>query len=330
MRDAAVDVYTDMWLSFVRYLDLYNIELHEVTRDDLVVYLTKRPRAGVPLKQRDGAPPRATKPKRTRGRPHVPEIVSDRYAARLLRLIAKLTAFNAKQRGLEQSSTAAAEMLKEEPYRSVHLRKNNPLPDPLSTTEAISLLRLIMLPPTSLHPDAPRTPVAVRDYCAVALQLGAGLTPHEVRSLQLDSVLLDAEQTGRPIGLTVPRNGNTQARQTPLSRYARKALASWLDARRHHKAMADSPFLLPSSRGGQWPKNGLYEACEAVCALAGVQLGGGYRLRHTFIVRQIRESRRPGSKLTTATIARWVGFKDAGESLAPYQKLLDDRDPTPT
>jgi len=330
LRDAAVDVYTDMWLTFVRFLESNDVELHDVTRDHLRVYLSNRSREADQSRERQ--PPKAakaTKAKRGPGRPHVPATVSDRYAARLLRLIATLTAFHAKEHDLQQSSTAAAEMLKDEPYRSVHLRKNTPLPDPLSMTEEVNLLKLIMLPPTSLHPSAPRTLVEARDYCAVALQFGAGLTPHEVRSLKAESVLHDA-LTNRPIGLTVPRNGNTQARQTPLSDYARKALETWLDARREHRTMDSSAFLLPSTRGGQWPKNGLYEACEAVCARAGVQLRGGYRLRHTFILRQIRESRKPNSKLTTAIIGRWVGFKDPNESLAPYYKLLDHRDPPPT
>ncbi len=175
-----------------------------------------------------------------------------------------------------------------------------------------------------------------RDRCAVALQLGAGLNPGDVRALRLVDVLhtpaagsskpmLGTPPASRPATahasppatwLHVPATGSAAAHTAPLAGWAAAVLARWL-AIRQAQALA-GPWLLPSTRSGKpWGKVAQYEAARRVLAGAGLQPdgGGSFRLRHSFALRQLQHGHGPD------TVAGWLGVVDP-QVMLRYQRAL--------
>lgn len=102
---------------------------------------------------------------------------------------------------------------------------------------------------------------ALRNRTAVALQLGAGLTPGDIRAATVDGVVCQdtsgASRAGLPWKVRLPTHGSAQAREAPLA---------------------------------PWGKVAQYSAAKAVLAAAGAPDGdgGSFKLRHTFALRQLR------------------------------------------
>lgn len=169
----------------------------------------------------------------------------------------------------------------------------------------------------------------LRDRCAVALQLGAGLGPGDVRNLRLTDVrtvppvhMLVNRPAASPAGappqwhLQVPASGSAPAHVAPVAGWAAVVLARWL-AVRQAQALG-GPWLLPSTRSGKpWGKVAQYEAARRVLADAGLDAdgGGSFRLRHSFALRQLQHGHDP------AQVANWLGVSDP-QVMLRYQQAM--------
>ena len=162
---------------------------------------------------------------------------------------------------------------------------------------------------------------ARRNRCAMALQLGAGLGPGELRALRLTDVQAgdapDATKAGaRPWQLRVTASGSAAAHQAPLAPWAAELLKQWLQLRQVEALGGD--WLLPSTRSGKpWGKVAQYGAAQGVLAEAGLgQRGGGsFLLRHSFALRQLHHG------VDEAQLSHWLGVADAGV-MARYRIVL--------
>jgi integrase len=144
----------------------------------------------------------------------------------------------------------------------------------------------------------------VRNRTGVALQRGAGLTPLELRLLQVSSVCVDADPVRGAWKVRVPATGSVQAHEAPVAKWARPIVAVWLQRRADELVQGD--WLLPSTRTGKpWGKTSQFDSVAEVLEAADLMgfKGGSYLLRNTFAVRQLA---RP--KVTPETVADWMGI----------------------
>ncbi|VTU45412.1 tyrosine-type recombinase/integrase [Variovorax sp. PBL-E5] len=249
--------------------------------------------------------------------------LSPRHALRLLRLIDRVLRHHAAATGA-RANTAAADWIAAQPHvRYAEAAHADPLPEFLSVSEARHLITFLS--------DARPRPTAtgtrrdgqtalswqqLRNRVAVALQLGAGLTPGDVRVLTLQAPTSQGGRARhRPWKIAVPGNGNSPARETPIAPWAGELLQHWLQVRAESKIAGD--FLFPSTRTGKpWSKEAQYLAARQVFADAGLDVadGGSFRLRHTFALRQLRRG------TDADQVARWLGIEV--EAMGKYRRVV--------
>ena len=235
-----------------------------------------------------------------------------RYTQRMLRLIQRLAAHDASSHG-HQLNPAIAAVAALPRYRFADAALEEPLPEFLRASQARRLMDFV-----TRRSDADRgsgTWQDVRNRTAVALQLGAGLTPGEARALELDAVIVEGgSRHGEPWAIAVPANGNYAARQTPLARWAGRQLQYWLEVRANQAIPGSA--LFPSVRSGKpWSKPSAAEAFESVLEAAGISsIGGSFKLRHTFALRQL-------TRHDEDTVARWLGVTDPA-IMERYRRVL--------
>lgn len=184
-------------------------------------------------------------------------------------------------------------------------------PEFLTSSQARRLIDFV----TSAGATAPLRWQDVRNRTAVALQLGAGITPGEARELTLGQVRIDGGHVaGEPWALDLPANGNFSERQTPLAGWAGRQLVHWLRVRAEQGIPGEAVF--PSTRSGKtWSKPSSIRAFQEVLSGAGVSsVGGSFKLRHTFALRQL-------TRYPSEQVARWLGVQDS-IVMARYQRLL--------
>jgi integrase len=298
-RPGAAEVYQAMWDSFSMWClgQSPRVTLDNLGLADLQAYQAER-----------------------FGRKASDRSLSPRYVLRLMRLIDRVLRHHAA-RSDSRVNTAAADWIAANPeVRFSDAEREDPLPEYLSAVEARQLITHL----SSARPRAGRDPNAlaamswqeVRNRASVALQLGAGITPGDVRTLTLDSpVSAGSRIRGRPWKLQVPGNGTSQARETPISPWAAELLQYWLQVRQ--EARVTGAFLFPSTRTGKpWHADSQYMNARKVLEDAGMdsRAGGSFRLRHTFAIRQLRRGTDPEQ------IARWLGIEPA--EMKRYELLL--------
>ena len=139
--------------------------------------------------------------------------LSPRHALRFLRLIDRVLRHHAAATGCTVN-TAAADWIAAQPHvRFAESAERDPLPVLLSVAEAKHLITFLSaVRPRPLATQSTRdgqrtfTWQELRNRTAVALQLGAGLTPADVRALSLQSPTVHGGQVkGRPWKVAVPR-----------------------------------------------------------------------------------------------------------------------------
>lgn len=239
------------------------------------------------------------------------------------------------------ANPAAREVLAHNPeWRFANADLNDSLPDVLPADQAKRLVDY--LSQARPRPGRAHTRLAwqvVRNRASVALQLGAGLTPGEVRAMPLAGVVVggsgvqerqtrgftssgpgapSAAAVGLPWKLRVPADGTTPQRETPLAPWAAQLLRHWLDIRAEQGI--GGPYLFASTRSGKrWGKIGQYQAVGEVLEASGIDpdlvSGGSFRLRHTFAVRQMRRGH------SAEDVARWLGV-DSSRVMARYRRVL--------
>jgi integrase len=245
--------------------------------------------------------------------------LSPRYALRLLRLIDRVLRHHAEIQGIAPN-TAASEWIATQPeVRYADSARADPLPEFLSVSEARHLITFLSSArprPGDRHGQVALSWQALRNRVAVALQLGAGLTPGDVRVLRLDAPTAEiAGRRDRPWKVAVPGNGNSPAREAPIAPWAGELLQHWLKVRAEARIAGD--YLFPATRTGKpWSKEAQYVAAKQVLEDAGIDAAGGgsFLLRHTFALRQLRR----GAKVDQ--VARWLGIEP--EAMGKYQRVL--------
>ena len=238
--------------------------------------------------------------------------LSPRHALKLMRLIERVLLHRAAQTG-EVASSAVADWLIDHPeVRFADAANADPLPEFLSVAEARHLITFLSearprpgLSDSRRNSHAAFTWQELRNRTSVALQLGGGLTPGDVRALLLTSpVSRGGTVRARPWKVAVPGDGNSQPRETPIAPWAGELLEHWLTVRM--EACVQGDFLFPSTRTGKpWGKESQYKCARAVLQDAGLDSseGGSFRLRHTFALRQLRRG------FEETTVAQWLGVE---------------------
>ena len=297
-RDSSQAMYRAAWGAFAKYCAERRLELAALTVADLEGFLAERSERGA-----------------ERGRPTRSVALNGRYAYRVLSLIDKLLAFDAARRPAGVTSTAARELIQRD-YKSVNFRDQDPLPRFLDKAERTRLQAVLTLPFDSDAAGAPRTWHELRDNAVVAVQLGAGVTPGEVRQLQLDHVTRG--DAAAPWRLEVAGSGNAPARHALLAPWAGRVLADWL-AQRARLGLA-GPWVFCTDRGAQFAKNTCDKASDAVLTRARVSPDKGhFRLRHTFALIELRDHQR-----SYDAVARDLGVKDTLAWRQRYERVIDN------
>jgi integrase len=291
LRASSRAVYADMWGAFTQWClgQQPPVQLDRVTSDDLERFVASRRGAAA-----DGE-------------------LSRRHAWRVLRLIDRVLAHRAATRELARNDAAQRVIAASEALRRANLEAAA-LPDHLDAEDARQLV--VHLSALRAGRPAAQRWQDLRNATAVALQLGAGLTPGDVRALAADAAVVEGgRRQGLPWKLRVPGNGNRPPRETPIAQWAGELLRRWLEVRT--QTGFQSPWLFPGTRrGGPWGKVTQYDAVKGVLEDAGLPAAGGsFRLRHTFALRQLRRGK------ALAELAAWMGIVDPAE-LERYRRVL--------
>lgn len=310
LREESAQIYSDMWQAFIAYCAPVDESLGERTvrldprdalgREDLVEFLAFA----------------AVRPQRqTRtGRSHAE--LTPRYAWRLLQLIDRVLNHDRDTQGLEPIE-AALLLMQEAPYRYANAAALTPVPDVLTAAQSEALIaHCTALATVADGLGAPWK--TVRDRAAVALMLGAGLAPGQIRVLTLDDVAIDGgPEPGVPWRLSVAADGSCAAHQAPIAPWAARQLQFWLAVRAHQGlGLAASPWVFPSTTTGKpWSHPACHRAAVAVMDEAGIDGGSPFRLRHTFAVRQLLNGH------AEEEVARWMGYADTGP-MKRYRHVL--------
>ncbi|MDI4635844.1 site-specific integrase [Pelomonas sp. V22] len=242
--------------------------------------------------------------------------ISARHAWRFLRLVDRVLAARARLHG-SRPNLSAAQLLEQRPeLRYANAAEKDPLPTFLPAGEAKRLVTYL----SAVRPgrsSAGQSWQEVRNRASVALMLGAGVTPGEIRALEVaDAIAEGGRAKGVPWKLRVRGHADAAARETPIAPWAGQLVGYWLAVRAEQGIPGQA--LFPSTRTGKvWSKVSQYNATKEVLQAAGVDDvdGGSYRLRHTFALRQLRRGKAPGE------VASWLGVTDPAV-MARYQRVL--------
>ncbi len=298
-RDTSISVYHAMWTSLSKWAvgQTPPRALLSLTPADLELFL------GKPARHAGGG-----------------DELSPRYVWRLLQLVDRVLHHEARRRGQAPNLAAQQLLQSREEWQHANAAENNPLPEHLSASQARDLVRYLsaVVPRAGRLASPEPTWQDLRNRCVVAVMLGSGVTPGEVRSLTLASVGVNGgARQGLPWKLVIGSHTATPEHETPLAAWAAHVLVHWLSTR---SALGIAgPQLFPSTRTGKpLGKVAQYEGVRQVlqaCGLEPAQVSGGsFRLRHTFALRQLRRGRDP------AEVARWLGV-DVAE-MDRYQRVV--------
>jgi integrase len=289
-RKSSTVVYDHMWFAFTAWAVGKGVAMATLSTSDLAAYLQSRGGAAE---------------------------LTYRYAWRLLRLVDRVQVHHATTHDLV-ANRAAAELLAATPHlRYANSADTKPSPEFLAASEAKRLVTYL----SAVRPRKAESGQAwqeVRNRAAVGLNLGAGLTPGEVRALELaDVVVAGGTSQGVPWKLAVAGDGNSGARETPVAPWAGQLLKFWLEVRTEHGIPGTMVFPATKGTGRAWGKDSQYASAKDVLQAAGIDEvdGGSFRLRHTFALRQLRRGK------TAEEVARWLGVSDPAV-MTRYERVI--------
>jgi integrase len=300
--DSSVAQYEVLWQSLMKFAvgQVTPVRMSDLTPQDLQAFIEARRQLTASAKATQRAAPR--------------------YVWRLLTVIDRVLHHHAIRTNTPHNS-AALRLLKSNPeWEYANAGQRDHLPPHLSPMDASTLVAyLSQSRPRPGKPSVVDSWQDLRNRASVALQLGAGITPAEVRALKVaDAIISGGRLAGVPWKLRVPADPTTPERETPIAPWAGQLLAHWLTMRQQAGIQGD--FLFPSVRSGKaWSKLSQYGAVASV--LAGTTIdpalhtGGSFRLRHTFALRQLRK------RVAPAQVALWLGVSDPAV-MARYQKVV--------
>ena len=291
--------YRDVWGVLVRWCLSQDpiVRLEQLGTDDLELFLSSR----------SGATRAAAE-------------LSDRYVWRVLHLVDRVLAHNARAQATPLNNAARVLLESRPEWQHANAAQRDPLPEYLSAMQAKELVNFLSRArPRPGRRGSAHTWQELRNHAAVALQLGAGLTPGEVRALLLQAAVSDGgRHAGLPWKVRVPGDGVSPARESPIAQWAAHLLRHWIDVRLELRIAGE--YVFPSTKTGkQWGKAAQYLAVKDVLETSGLDkhlvTGGSFRLRHTFALRQLRRGKSPEE------VARWLGVVDP-TVMARYQRVL--------
>ncbi len=289
LREESAEVYRDMWGEFAAWCIDHDVDLETIDQTSIDAFLASI-----------GGPGLAT----------------PRYLRRMLRLIARIDAFDSERSGRPANAGLLA-LMSDPRYRFADSESQDQQPEFLTARESAALIAFVTERHANANPARNWKWQTVRDRTAVALQLGAGITPGEVLALKVHAAIVTGGRVrNEPWALKVPGNGNRPARQTPLPAWAGRQLAYWLKVRGEHAITGDVMF--PATRSGRkWSKNGGFKSVRAVMRDAGLAqtAGGSFKLRHTFALRQLSHGHAPEQ------VALWLGVDDP-ETMERYRRVI--------
>lgn len=236
--------------------------------------------------------------------------LTPRHAWRIARLVERVLLIYQQELGLPPSS-AVGQLLEQRPdIRYANASRFDELPEAVPAHDAARLARHLVQP---FQQDEPWQ--AQRNRAAVALHLGAGLTPAEARALRLGDVALQRTATA----IHLPAAGRQAARHLPLPTWARRAMASWLQLRAELTIPGEQ--CLPSTRssGKPWGKVSHHEGVKSVLQAAGLDAArwSAYGLRHSFALHALHRHTPP------AQLGQWLGVTDP-DVLERYQCIRQE------
>ena len=290
-RVSSLAVYRSMWDSLAAWCVSEGLPVQALSADDLARYLDSRGGNAD---------------------------LSDRYAWRMVTFVDRVLTAAAEQTGKPRNNAASEFLARKDSIRLANF-SSDPLPSYLSATEAKRLVTYL----SSARPRLSASPAEMswqelRNRASVGLQLGAGLTPADIRSALLPHVISrDGRQAHIPWKIQISGNGTSKSREAPIAPWAGHLLRHWLDVRADMGIPGE--VLFPSTRSGKsWGKVGQFESSKEVLRLAGIDEveGGSFRLRHTFALRQLRRGKTP------LEVAAWLGVTETAV-LQKYGRILD-------
>ena len=232
-----------------------------------------------------------------------------RHAWRITRLVERVLLIYHQELGLPPA-TAVAQLLEQRPdIRYANASRFDELPDAPGPRDAAALARHLARRPKPGEPWQMQ-----RNRAAVALHLGAGLTPAEVRALRLRALpaaVCDA--------VTLPGPSGQAARRVPLPVWARRAVQTWREVRAALEVPGEQ--CLPSTRstGKPWGKVSHHEGVKAVLQQAGLdaQRWSAYSLRHSFALHALHR------RVPPEQLGQWLGVTEP-DVLDRYQRIRQE------
>ncbi len=310
-QDSTEEAYRQIWAPFVRWCVAQSppIAVRSVDDRDLEVYLQTHP-----------------------ARPGRAHDLSERYVARFLAvvdcvLITQTTGVDPGPGSVARSAVVRRVLERHPAWRWAQASVNDALPDHLDAESArllVTYLARFRDRPTAAGEGSAGSSLpsgtwqSMRDAAAVALHLGAGVTPIEARQLKVKALIaVPGSNRGNPSVVRIPAHTNVPERDAPLAGWAAGVLARWLKVRVEQGIAGE--LLFSSTRTGKpWSKDSHLQAVQRVLEDAGLEphltTGGAYRLRHTFALRQLGRNTPPDQ------VARWLGVQDA-KVMARYSRV---------
>ena len=313
-RHSSRDIYRAIWGAFVRDLPA-DTSILSITSEMVAQYLAAgaSPVPGVYSKRRS-------------------ERLSIGYQARVASLIEKVIRHHTKatETQVEGDSPVAALMRNTPALANASRRetRQDPELDLLSPSEHAAMKdALISSGRNDAAPGAVVKWSDARDRASMALQLGAGLSPNDVRELTLgegSSKGLDSSWERGARFLFVPGSGKLLKRHTLVDDWAATLLDQWVLQLRGHKLLERVSFVFPgattayqatSKPPGQWSKAGQHKQITKAMSAMGIG-GSSFKLRHTWALSKLREG------VSEREVARWLGVQDGGEVVQRYLAVL--------
>lgn len=308
-------VYRSIWGAFARSVG--GVRLQNVTSEMIEAYLKSGAAALAAEEGRENDDGGEKKP------------LTIRYQARVARLIEKVMEHHASKTEVDKQAVSPVKaLMKANPELGaalLHEASNEPELQYLSDEKYQRLKDYLI---TTCRDDIASSDDTrwpdMRDRASMALQLGAGLTPNDVRELTVTDLERGRWRVagGRAEAryLRVPKNGKISERNVKVDQWAAEILDGWLGELRHRRDIGLSLYVFPGEikpgGDGQWSRPGQHKQTTKVLEGLGIA-GSSFMLRHSWALCKLRD----GAK--EHEVAKWLGVLDGGEVMKRYREVLD-------
>ncbi len=323
-RETSREIYRTIWGSFARDLPT-DVSISGITSEMVASYLVT---GASKLASEESKDDTGISKIRT-------EILSIRYQARVASLIEKVMDHHEKvTKTVIAGESAVRTLLRRTPALANALKRETreePTLDVLSDEEHAALkIRLIEDGKADITGNGAIKWSAARDRTSMALQLGAGLSPSDVRELTMSdstSKGMDVNWNSGSRFLFVPKNGKLFKRHTLVDSWAGVLLDQWIHTLRDRESLNRVAFVFPgetvqqegsSKQPGQWSKPGQHKQTSKFMAAMKIS-GSSFKLRHSWAMEKLRDG------ASEREVARWLGVQDDGEVIKRYREALASR-----